>query len=311
MPREVVVLGTASQAPTRERNHNGYLLRWDALGLLFDPGEGTQRQLLLASERTSTISHVLITHEHGDHTLGLPGVIQAMSLHRRDRPVVLVHPEPAGAYLDRILAVDLYDSDIEVQRVPLPADRTSRLALDDDTTLIARPLSHRVPTLGYRVQEADSRSMDPTRLAAAGLHGPAVGELQRQGVVQVDGRTVRLEDVSDPRPGQAMAFAMDTRRCDGLTALLAGCDLAVVESTFQSGDETLADTYGHLTAGQAGAAAADAGVRRLVLSHYSQRYPDTSSFQVEAALHHDDVVAATDLSRVEVPSRHRPRRRTT
>ena len=142
MPRELVVLGTASQAPTRERNHNGYLLRWDALGLLFDPGEGTQRQLLLASERTSTISHVLITHEHGDHTLGLPGVIQAMSLHRRERPVVLVHPEPAGAFIDRILAVDLYDSDIEIERVPLPVDRATELSLDDETRLTARPLTH-------------------------------------------------------------------------------------------------------------------------------------------------------------------------
>ena len=187
--------------------------------------------------------------------------------------------------------------------MPLPTDRVSELPLDDETGLVARPLSHRVPTLGYRLQEADRRRMDPVRLQAAGLRGPVVGRLQREGAIEHDGTLVRVEDVSDPLAGQSVAFVMDTRMCAGMAQLMAGCDLAVVESTFREGDEELADTYGHLTAGQAGRAAASAGVRRLVLSHYSQRYTDAEGFGQEGRVHHADVIAATDLCRVAVPGR--------
>ena len=85
--RELIVLGTASQAPTRTRNHNGYFLRWDDEGLLFDPGEGTQRQMLFAGVTASQVTRVLVTHFHGDHCLGVPGVLQRMSLDRVAHPV--------------------------------------------------------------------------------------------------------------------------------------------------------------------------------------------------------------------------------
>ncbi len=303
MSREMVVLGTASQAPTRQRNHNGYLLRFDDVVVLFDPGEGTQRQMLLAGVRSSTITHIAITHRHGDHTLGLPGVLAAMAQHQRTRPVVLIHPEEAGPYLDRLLAVDLFDDAIPVTRSALPTDVTSRVRLSADTTLIAGPLSHRVPTLGYRVQENDRRRLDPDRLRAVGLEGPPVGRLQRDGRIEVDGRTVTLADVSDPQPGQSVAVVMDTRMCAVAEQLMTGTDLALVESTFQDGEEDLAQAHGHLTAAQAGRLAADAGVRRLVLTHYSQRHPDEESFAVQARRHHGDVVAAVDLMTVAVPDR--------
>ncbi|WP_370326137.1 MBL fold metallo-hydrolase [Euzebya sp.] len=305
MPRELVVLGTASQAPTRTRNHNGYLLRWDELGLLVDPGEGTQRQMLLAGVRTSQISHIAVTHHHGDHVLGLPGVLQRMALDQRRDPIPLIHPAEAGPHLDRLLGVGLYDSPIDVHRVPLPTDRRSTVPLGEGRVLVAEPLDHRVPTLGYRLQEPDRRAMDPHRLAAEGLEGPIVGVLERDGVVDVDGRTVRVEDVSHPRPGQAAALVMDTRECAAIGRLLRDVDLAVVEATFLRGDEALAERHGHLTADAAGAQAAAAGVRRLVVTHFSQRYADEEVFAEQARAHHPDVVAARDLVTIPVPAQRR------
>lgn len=302
MTRELVVLGTASQAPTRDRNHNGYLLRWDDLGLLFDPGEGTQRQMLLADVRTSMISHVLITHEHGDHCLGLPGVMQRMVLEQRRDPVVLVHPEAAGPYIDRLLGVGLYDGGPDILRVVVPADGAV-LGLGDGRSLVATPLDHRVPAIGYRVQEPTTTRFVPALLERAGLSGPIVGRLQAEGRVHVDGRVVHLDDVSEQVVGQSMAFVMDTRVCDAAAELLADVDLGVVEATFRLGDEELADRYGHMTADQAGRLAAAAGVRRLVVTHFSQRYPDTEGFGLEAGRHHDDVIAAVDLGRIAVPDR--------
>ncbi len=149
--------------------------------------------------------------------------------------------------------------------------------------------------------------MLPDRLAAAGVAGSDVGRLQREGVLRVDGRAVRLEDVSAPRPGQRFAFVMDTRMCDGVPALADGADLLVAESTFLTEDAALAEQYGHLTARQAARVAAGAGVRRLVLSHFSQRHPDPRRFEDEARAEYDgDLVVAADLQRVPVPARSVP-----
>src|SRR2546423_5187541 len=111
-------------------------------------------------------------------------------------------------------------------------------------------------------------------LGERGVPGPAVGRLQRDGTIEVDGRTVRLEEVSEPRRGQRFAFVMDTRLCDGVYALAEGVDLLVIEATFRAEDAALAWRYGHLTAGQAARVAAESGVRALVPAHFSHRDPD-------------------------------------
>lgn len=300
MSRELLVLGTASQAPTRTRNHNGYLLRWDDLGLLFDPGEGTQRQMLLAGARSSMVTHVLITHQHGDHCLGLPGVLQRMALDQRRDPVVLAYPAAAEPYIARLIGLGLFEGGVEIEHVRVPESGTV-IDVGKGRTVRAEALDHRVPAVGYRLQEPDGVRLDPAALDAHGLSGPVVGQLVRDGFAAVNGHVVRLDEVSRPHRGQSMAFVMDTRACDGAADLLRDVDLAVAESTFLNGDEGLAEQYGHMTAGQAGKLAADAGARRLVVTHYSQRYPDAQVFARQAAEHHDDVVAAIDLARVPVP----------
>ena len=146
--------------------------------------------------------------------------------------------------------------------------------------------------------------MLPEELARAGVSGPDVGRLQRSGWLDVGGRTVRLEEVSAHRPGQRVAFVMDTRLCGAVSALADGADLLVIESTFLEEDAALARDHGHLTARQAATVAAECGVRRLVLTHFSQRYPDPSRFADEAAAVFDgDLVVAADLGTVPVPRR--------
>lgn len=162
-------------------------------------------------------------------------------------------------------------------------------------------LSHPVESYGYRLVEPDGRRMLPERLAALGVRGPDVGRIQREGALG----DVRLEDVSEVRRGQRFAFIMDTRLCEGVHALAEGCDLLVIESTFLDEDERLAVEHGHLTAGQAAAVARDAGVRHLVLTHFSQRYSDPDEFerQARAAGFEGELTVAHDLLRVPVPKR--------
>lgn len=293
------MLGTASQVPTRHRNHNGYLLRWDGEGILFDPGEGTQRQMLRAGVAAHDINRICVTHFHGDHSLGLAGVIQRINLDRVPHEVSAHYPASGQRFFDRLRYATAYRESVRLSEVPVAADGV--LAKTPSYTLDARKLSHPVESYGYRLIEPDGRRMLPRKLAAHGIKGPDVGRLQREGSLG----GVTLEEVSEIRRGQRFAFVMDTRLCESVYALAEGCDMLVIESTFLDEDKQLAVEYGHLTAGQAARAARDAGVRHLVLTHFSQRYsePDDFERQARAAGFEGELSVAKDLWRIPIPKR--------
>ncbi|MYS19218.1 RNAse Z [Streptomyces sp. DvalAA-14] len=297
--RELVVLGTASQVPTRQRNQNGYVLRWDGEGILFDPGEGSQRQMLLAGIAVHDLTRICVTHFHGDHSLGLAGVIQRINLDRVPHPVTAHYPGSGQHFFDRLRYATAYYETSELRLAPVGGD--GPIAVTPAFTLSAARLSHPVESYGYRLTEPAGRRLLPDRLAAHGIAGPDIGRLQREGGL----RGVALAEVSELRPGQSFAFIMDTRLCPAIPVLAAGCDLLVIESTFLDEDVRLAADYGHLTVGQAAEAARDARVRHLVLTHFSQRYTDPDAFERQARLagFTGELTVAQDLMRVPVPRR--------
>jgi len=301
--RELVVLGTASQAPTRYRNHNGYFLRWDGEGVLFDPGEGTQRQLVLAGVAASSITRICVTHFHGDHCLGLPGVLARMALDHVARPVDVYFPAAGAVYFDRLRLASVAERRVTVRAHPVRNGGV--VAGAPPFRLVGTPLDHRTTAIGWRLEEPDGVRVLPDRLEALGVRGPAVGELLASGSVTVGGRAVRVGEVSEPRRGQTVAFVMDTRWCDGALSLADGADLLVCEATFLSsaGEDGLADVSGHLTAAQAARLARQAGARRLVLTHFSQRHPDEQAFVDEARPIFPATTAARDLAVVPLPRR--------
>jgi ribonuclease Z len=303
--REVVVLGTASQSPTRHRNHNGYLLLWDGEGILFDPGEGTQRQFTLADVSPATVTRICISHFHGDHCLGLPGMIMRLALDANPEhgrvPVPIHYPASGQSYFDRLRYATAGQELIDVDAQPVA--EPGIVHTGEMFTLRCARLEHRIEALGYRLQEPDGRRMLPARLDALGVAGADIGRLREAGRIDVDGRAVTLAEVSEHRPGQSFAFVMDTAWCDAALDLAAGVDLLVCESTFLSSEEHLAAKWGHLTARQAGRLAAEAGARQLVLCHFSRRYPDVQAFADEAGAEFGDVIIAEDLGRIPVPSR--------
>lgn len=291
--RELVVLGTSSQVPTRHRNHNGYLLRWDGEGILFDPGEGTQRQMTYAGVSASAITRICITHLHGDHCLGLPGVLQRFALDQVDRAVDLYFPETGLEYIERLRHASVYDSDIDVRLHPVSDDGV--VAEAELFTLSAKRLDHGPDTVGWRIEEPDAMRFNRDALHGLGVDGPAVAVLREKGEVTLDdGRVVSAGAARERRIGQKFAFVMDTRVCDAAVELAAGADMVVAESTFADDDVDLAQSYGHLTARQAAEIAALADARSLVLTHFSQRYRDVSHLEAEAAEVFPDVRAAND-----------------
>jgi len=290
--RELVFLGTGSQVPTRTRNQSGCFLRWDDQGILIDPGEGTQRQMVRFGVSATSITKILITHFHGDHCLGLAGIVQRISLDRVPHPVEVFFPASGEVFFERLRRASLFTdcSDVRPRPISEPGviDRTGALCLE------CRALDHGVDCLGYRLQEADQWNLDPGKLAAAGLSGTIVGVLKSEGALERDGETIRLEDVGVLRRGQSFALITDTRACEAALELARGADLLVCESTYLETEAAEAHDHFHLTARQAGELAARAGARKLVLTHFSQRYEDLAAFVEEAGAAHPDVVAAED-----------------
>lgn len=301
--RALYVLGTASQVPSRERNQNGYFLRFDDQGFLFDPGEGTQRQMILSGVAVSGITKIFISHFHGDHCLGLAGIIQRISLDKVPHPIEVYYPASGQVFYERLKDSCSYHHEGRLEEHPI---REEGVVFEDDRmTISAARLDHDIDTFGFRFQEKDSYTLDPEMLCKTGIFGPLAGELKKQGRVRVKSQVVTLDDVGTVLPGQTFAYVMDTRLCGSIQGLAKGADMLLMEATFLGDLEAKALEFGHLTAAQAGGIARDSGVDLLVLTHFSQRYATPEPFVEEASRFHAHTVAARDGMVIEMPRRRR------
>ncbi|MFD3510166.1 ribonuclease Z [Nocardia sp. NPDC058666] len=289
--RELVVLGTAGAVPTRRRNHNGYLLRWDGQAVLFDPGEGTQRQMSHAGASATELHWVCVTHFHGDHSLGVPGIVQRLGRDGVSHDVHAVFPAEGAEYWERLKFATSYYGSAPLVEHPISGD--GETLQGNGFTLAALPLDHSIATYGYRLVEPDGRTFLPEKLRAHGISGAAVRELSGP----------LLEECSVPRPGQKVAFVMDTRLCDNVFALAEGVDMLIIESTFLDSEEEQARERGHLTARQAGEVARACGVRTLVLTHFSERYTESDDRLFLEQAGFPGAVLAHDLDRIPLPAR--------
>jgi ribonuclease Z len=299
--RVFIALGTSSQVPTRERNHNGYFLRWDGEGMLFDPGEGTQRQMTFANVSASDITKIFITHLHGDHCLGLAGVWQRLSLDRVRHTVQLFYPASGQRYVENLKNASIFHNVAEVQEHPI--SQAGVIYENQDLSIEARLLDHTVESWGYRIQEKDSQTMLPEKLKELGVSGQDIGRLKKEGSLNLDGKTISLESVSVKKRGQSMAFVMDTRLCETAFQLADKVDLLVCESTYLASETEDAVAHGHLTATQAAEIALKAQADLLALTHFSQRYSAVEDFALEAQKIYPKAVAMRDGDVVELPKR--------
>ncbi|MBB3037598.1 ribonuclease Z [Hoyosella altamirensis] len=301
---ELIVLGTASAVPTRKRNHNGYFVRWGAQGYLFDPGEGTQQQMSRAGLSAHNLTQVCITHFHGDHCLGLPGVIQRIARDGVPHPVDVAYPAAGEEYFQRLRWASDFQPTDSITARPLEGPSPAPFG---DPPITALPLRHSIPVYGYRIEEPVKTHMRADALAAKGVAGPSVGELKAKGtLVTSTGEVLALADYSYRERGRSFAIVMDTGVCAGAAALAKGVDMLLIEATYLSSESALAAKYLHLTARQAARIAAEAGVRKLVLTHFSERYTAQGfeRFAAEAAEEFSgDIVIANDLDRIGFPAR--------
>lgn len=297
--RDLTILGCSSQQQTRFRNHGAYLLRWNDEGLLFDPGEGTQRQFIFAEIPPPCVTRIFISHFHGDHCLGLGSMLLRLNLDKVQHPIHCYYPASGKKFFDRLRYCCSYRENIQV--IEHPVKKEGLVEDDGKFRIEAVFLEHGVENIGWRVTEPDAVKFEKDKLKQLGLDGPIVRELEKKGHIDFNGRKIRLEEVSHIRPGDAFAYVVDTRPCKAALHIAKGAKLFLCESTYLDEDRDIANEYFHMTAKQAAELAKHAQVQTLILTHFSARYRDPEVLGVEARTVFPNTFVAEDLKRFPFP----------
>lgn len=295
-------LGTGAACPTIDRNVASLAIQREGETLLFDCGEGTQRQMMRYGVGFS-FRELFFTHYHGDHILGVTGLVRTMGLLDRSAPVTLYGPRGAQRVLGGLLAVGIERSRFPVEIVEVKAgDRLAR----GDYELQVFETEHRTDTVGYAlVEHARLGRFDPARARELGVpEGPLWGQVHRGEVITLpDGRRIGPEAlVGDSRPGRTVVYTGDTRPTAVTVEVARNADLLVHEATFGEDERGRAVETGHSTAAEAARVAREAGVRQLVLTHISARYSrEAPELVQEARQLFPNVSVARDGMEVTVP----------
>ncbi len=302
MTPEVIPLGTASAIPTRDRHLAATALRRDGAMLLFDCGEGTQMQLVRAGLKRTKLEAIFITHFHGDHFYGLMGLLSTLALLERTEPLTVVGPERIEAIVRTLPGLANDWLPYEARFVEVPEDFEHEIVYDTDAFFVeARPVAHRIFTMGFRYEEKPRPgSLNVAQANALGVTDFAHYRALKVGeaVTLESGATVRPEQVIGPaRPGSVFAYVMDTRPCENGVALARHADLLYHEATFGEAYAQNARDTGHSTACEAAEIAKAAGAKRLLLGHFSARYDDVAPLAEEAQAIFRNTEAAVELAR--------------
>lgn len=297
----VTLIGCGGTMPLPGRALSALAVTCAGRNVLVDCGEGTQAAARASGVSLYKIDWICLTHFHGDHIFGLPGLLQTMASQGRTEPVQLAGPaEELARWAEPLLALA---GPLPFPVVLRPLAGGEALAAAGGLTITAFPLSHRVPCLGYAFTLARPGRFLPEQAAALGVPRPAWKQLQAGApFLRPDGSAVLPEQVmGPPRRGLKVVYATDTRPCPELARQAQGADLLLCDATYaDAADGDKAELYGHSTFAQSAALAAAAGVRRLWLTHYSAAIPDPAAVLAPAQALYPAAVAGTDGMRAEL-----------
>jgi ribonuclease Z len=297
---EVTFLGTGGSLPTRERGLPSVALRRDGELIILDCGEGTQRQMMHAGLGFNRPTTIIISHLHGDHILGLPGLLQTMSSLARDKPLNLYGPKGLASFLDLIYKPLGYPANFQIISKQLaPGDEVDR----GDYTIKTVLAKHDIPCLAYAIVEKDRPGrFHPEKAKRLGIpEGPLWGELQHGKPVKLEKKLIHPEDVVEPsRPGLKIVYAIDTRPAETVKSLAKDADLLIHDGGFAEDRRPKAQEYYHSTAREAALVAKTAGAKRLALVHISAVTRDDAVLLREARKVFRQTIVAKDFQVVSL-----------
>ncbi|MFC1768162.1 ribonuclease Z [Nanoarchaeota archaeon] len=295
---EIIFLGTSSMVPTKDRNHSAVLVIQDGDGTLIDCGEGTQRQLKIAGIKPSVISRILITHWHGDHVFGLPGLISTLSKSEYNRTLEIFGPSDSKRRIELMNKVFIYDEGVDLKITEVSK---GKIFENDVLYIETLPLEHGTDVLGYSIVEKDRRRIDLKEIKKLGIpEGPLLGKLQQGKDITFKGKKIKADDVTNIVEGKKVTLITDTMPTANATVLAQDADVLICEATYASDMLDKAEKHKHMTAKQAAQIANVANVKQLFLTHFSARYKSPHILEEDARDTFNNTEAASDFKRVRL-----------
>jgi len=290
---KIVFLGTSSMIPTKERNQSGVFISYKNEGILVDCGEGTQRQFKKIGVPITRVTKILITHWHGDHVFGLPGIISTLGASEYTKTLRIYGPKDTKKHFDAMFKAFVFDKRINIE---INEIKEGKFFESSGFCLEALKLEHGVTTFGYNFIEKDRRRIDVKKAKKLGIpQGPLLGKLQDGLNIEFNGKKITPKETTYMVEGKKISIIADTIPCNNCYKLAEGADLLVCEATYSSKLAEKGEAYGHMTAKQAALIANRSNVKKLVLTHFSARYKNTQEVEEDARDYFDNVIAAEDF----------------
>ncbi len=291
-------LGTSSAIPTAKRNHPAILLDYKGEHILFDCGEGTQRQFRKARLNPCKVNRILISHWHADHILGIPGLLQTLGLQKYNQTIFIYGPRGTKKFMKRILDTFIFKEkySIKIEEVQ------GKFFETDDFYLEAKSMTHGIPCNAYSFVVKDKLRIDKKKLSKSKIpSGPLISKLKQGKDVSYKGKKYKAKNLTYLEKGKKVSVVMDTSMNKKIVSFVKDSDLLICESSFDSNFKDKAKEYLHLTSEQAGQIAKKSKSKKLILIHISQRHEkDMESILNQAKREFKNVSIVKDLDDVEV-----------
>ncbi len=279
MEIRVTMLGTAGSSPAMGRSLPAVAIAYEGSVVLFDCGEGVQMQMLKYGTNYSRISAIFITHAHGDHIIGLAGLVRTIAMNKRSEPLLVFVPK---GYEDVARTLISFDRAMIGYRIEVRGVASGEVYKGRGFTVSAFRLDHTIPTYGYVFKEDERRNFIVDKCKKLGIKGELHGLLERKGSIRIGKRLVKLSEVTRVREGKKVVYASDSRPSSATVAAAKNADLLIHESSYADAQIDLAKERGHSTAGEAAGIAKRAKAKHLVLTHISARYSSPATIENDA-----------------------------
>ncbi len=296
---EIIFLGTSSAVHSYTRNHPAIILKAFGETMLFDCGEGTQRQLIFAKVSPMKISKIFLSHYHGDHILGLPGLLQSMNFRGREKKLTIYGPKGLYDLKDSLFKLGYSKIEFPIEFIEIGSQT---IESDEDYIIKSQHVNHNVPCLAYSVEELKKPRFNREKAIELGVPvGPDFGRLHNGEEVEIDGKIIKPEQVlGPPRKGNKITYSGDTTPCSEMVDFAKDSTILIHESTYMSEDADKAVENFHSTSANAAKIAKDSNSKELILTHFSTRYTQTDRLLKEAKEIFENTKLAKDFMKIDI-----------
>ena len=294
---EITFLGTSSMIPTKHRNQQAIFLKYGKEGILIDCGEGTQRQFKMAGLKLTKLTKILITHWHGDHVFGLPGILQSLKPDQYTKTLEIYGPRGIKKQIKLLLKTFPISKLIKLKITEI---KKGTFFENKEFVLSCMPLKHSVKTFAYSFKEKEKRKIKIPNLSKLNIPGPLIGNLQKGKTIKWKNKTYSPTKFTKSVPGKKITIIADTLLIKNCYQIAKNADILICESTYLNKLKHKAKKNLHMTAKQAATIAKKAKTKKLILTHFSKRYNSTKEIKKEAQKIFKNTLCANDLMKIKL-----------